>query len=70
VEFDGVIFNVSGSCPDISFNIRGYTVVADRGTDYKKKSECGDVRGGRQANINGVVQANGNVYATRIEVDR
>jgi len=53
----------------VSFNAHGYTVVADRGTDYKK-SNCGDGRGGRQVTVNGVVQPNGNVYATRLEVDR
>jgi hypothetical protein len=69
VEFGGIISNVSGRCPDVSFNARGYTVVADRGTDYKK-SNCGDVRDGRQVTVNGVIQPNGNVYATRLEVDR
>jgi hypothetical protein len=69
VEFDGVIFNVSGRCPNVSFNAGGFTVVADRGTDYKK-SDCGDVRGGRRVSVDGLLQANGSVYATRIEVDR
>jgi hypothetical protein len=61
--------SVSGRCPDVSFSLQGHTVVADRGTDYKK-SDCGDVRGGRRANVNGLLQANGSVSATRIEVDR
>jgi len=69
VEFDGIISNVSGRCPEVSFNAHGYTVVANGGTDYKK-SNCGDVRDGRRVTVNGVVQPNGNVYATRLEVDR
>ena len=70
VEFDGAVSNLSGRCPDVTFSSHGYTVTADRSTDYKKKSDCGDLREGRGISVQGVTQANGTVRARRIEVDR
>jgi hypothetical protein len=69
VDFDGTISNLSGKCPDLTFKARSYTVVTDRSTDFKK-SDCGDVRNGRGVSGSGVMQSNGTVRATKIEVDR
>ena len=70
VEFDGTVSNLSGRCPDVTFSSRGYTVAADGSTDYKKKSDCGDLREGRRVSVEGVTQLNGTVRARKIEVDR
>jgi hypothetical protein len=70
VEFDGTVSSLSGRCPNVSFSSRGYSVTADGSTDYKKKSECGDLREGRRVSVEGVTQANGTVRAKKIEVDR
>ena len=69
VDFDGTISNLSGKCPDLTFKARSYTVVTDRSTDFKK-SDCGDVRNGRDVSGSGVTQSNGTVRATKIAVDR
>jgi hypothetical protein len=70
VEFDGTVSGLSGRCPDVTFSSRGYTVSADGSTDYKKKSDCGDLREGRRISVQGVTQANGTVRARKIEVDK
>src|SRR5262245_6087692 len=69
IEFDGVVSNLSGRCPLITFNAVGCTVAADGSTEYRK-SDCNDVRNGRDVSVRGVTDANSRVYATRIEVDR
>jgi len=69
VELEGTISNLSGKCPDLTFKARGYTVVTDKSTDFKK-SDCGDVRDGRGVSGHGVTQSNGTVRATKIEVDK
>jgi hypothetical protein len=70
VEFDGSVSNLSGRCPELTFKVRSYTVVTDRSTDYSKKSDCGDVKNGREVNVAGVIQSNGTVRATKIGVNR
>jgi len=69
VEFDGTVNGLSGQCPNISFSAGGTRVVGDGSTDYKK-SDCRDLRNGRDVSIKGVTQADGSVRADRIEVDR
>jgi len=64
------VSNLSGRCPDLTFKARNYTVVTDKSTDYSKKSDCGDVRNGRDVSVSGVTQSNGTVRATKIGVDR
>jgi Domain of unknown function (DUF5666) len=69
VEFDGTVNGLSGQCPNISFSAGGMRVVGDGSTDYKK-SDCRDLRNGRDVSIKGVTQPDGSVRADRIEVDR
>lgn len=65
----GAIFNVSGRCPDVTFTISDTTVVADRSTDYRK-SDCGDLKEGRTAAVEGVTIATGVVRAMTIVVEK
>lgn len=69
VVLTGVISDLSGRCPDVTFTIRDTTVVANRSTEYKK-SNCGDVKEGRTAAVDGVMIANGVVRAMTIVVDK
>jgi hypothetical protein len=69
VVLTGAILNPSGRCPDVTFTIRDTTVVADRSTDYRK-SDCGDVKDGRTASVEGVTIATGVVRATTIVVQK
>jgi|KBSMisStaDraftv2_1062788.scaffolds.fasta_scaffold84729_2 hypothetical protein len=69
VDFGGIVFNLSGRCPNITFNAGFYSVVADDSTDFRK-GKCGDLRNGRTASGTGVLQPNGVIKATQIESDK
>jgi hypothetical protein len=69
VDFEGTITSVSGSCPNLTFTVRGTTIVTDRSTDYRK-SDCGDVRRGRDVSGSGTMQGNGPIKATDVRVQR
>jgi hypothetical protein len=69
VTFSGTVFGLSGRCPDVRFFVSGATIVADPSTDFHK-SKCGDLRDGRSASGQGVLQLNGIVKATQIETDK
>jgi hypothetical protein len=63
------VAGVSGSCPNVTFIVRGMTIVADRSTDYTK-SNCDDLRRGRDVSGAGVPQPNGTVKATDLRVKK
>jgi hypothetical protein len=67
VEFSGRINSVSGRCPNVSFRVDGYSVTTDSSTTYRR-SECRDLRGNAKVDGEGVMQSNGTVNATRLEV--
>jgi hypothetical protein len=69
VEFSGTISGLIGACPNVLLTIGGTAVVADASTDFHK-SKCSDLRNGRSASGEGVVQLLGVVKATRIEADK
>jgi pyruvate/2-oxoglutarate dehydrogenase complex dihydrolipoamide acyltransferase (E2) component len=69
VEFQGLLFNLSGNCPNVRFTAGVAAVVADNSTDFRK-SGCGDLRNGRTVSGRGTVQPNGIIKATRIETDK
>jgi hypothetical protein len=53
----------------VSFLIGLTSIVADGSTDFHK-SKCGDLRIGRIASVEGVLQPNLTIKATRIETDK
>jgi hypothetical protein len=67
VAFEGRISSVSGTCPTVTFTVRGMSIVADNATKYEK-SKCGDVRSGRSVKGEGTTQSNGTVRATELRV--
>jgi hypothetical protein len=69
VDFQGLVFNLSGNCPNVRFTAGVAAVVADDSTDFHK-SKCGDLRNGRMASGKGIVQPNGIIKATQIETDK
>jgi hypothetical protein len=69
VDFSGTVLLLFGRCPDVRFTIGLTTIVADASTDYKK-SHCDDLRVGRSASGQGVVQPDGTVKATQIQADK
>jgi len=69
VTFDGVVINLSGRCPAVTFVVGLTAITADDATDYRR-SGCSDLRNGRRVKGEGVTQSNGTVKATRLEVTR
>jgi hypothetical protein len=69
VDFQGVVLNLSGSCPNVRFTAGSAVVIADGSTDFQK-SKCSDLRNGRMASGEGIVQTNGIIKATQIETDK
>jgi hypothetical protein len=67
VEFDGTIVRVSGGCPNVTFTVRGLTIVTDRSTDYTR-SRCSDLHQGRYVSGAGMTQPNGTIKATDLRV--
>src|SRR5436190_397750 len=63
VEFAGVVTNVSGRCPELTFTVSQWTVATDRSTKFKDIS-CGDVaKGGRSITGAGTTDAANVVHA-------
>ena len=60
---------MSGSCPNVTIVVSSLTIVVDRSTDFKK-SNCGDLRRGRDVVGVGLKEANGPIKATEIRVSK
>jgi hypothetical protein len=52
----------------VTFAIGIVRIVADDSTDFKGK--CGDLRNGRSVSGRGVLQLNGTIKATQLEVKK
>lgn len=66
-QFDGRVWNLSGSCPSVTFLAGLTTVTTDASTGYKHGS-CGDLRDGRDISISGVTEGILTVRATSIDL--
>lgn len=53
------------ACPDATFVLSGYQVVADKSTDYKG-GKCADLKTGRSMRVDGKLST-GVVKASKIE---
>jgi hypothetical protein len=51
----------------VTFSVGGTTILVDRSTDFKK-SNCDDLRNGRDVEGAGTMQTNGSVKASEIRV--
>lgn len=69
MDFDGTVTSAIGVCPLVIFTVGGTTVVTDASTDYKK-SDCSDLRPGREVKGEGLTQLLGTIKATDIEVKK
>jgi len=66
VEITGTLSALSGTCPDVSFTVRGRTVRANRATEFEHLS-CAALRDGLVVEVKGTAQPDGSVLARRIE---
>ncbi len=69
VDFEGTVTSAIGACPLVIFTVGGTTVVTDASTDFEK-SDCSDLRPGREVKGKGLTQLIGTVRATEIEVKK
>jgi hypothetical protein len=66
-ELKGTVSGLTGTCPVLTFVLNGTTVITNNATKFE--DNCGAVRNGRRAKAVGVRQANGQLLATKVEVD-
>lgn len=65
--FSGVVGNVSGKCPNLTFNVSSATVMTDKETKFKDIS-CGDVaKGGRMVTGSGPTDSNNVIHADIVQ---
>ena len=69
VEFAGEVLSVSGSCPNVTIVVNSLTIAVDQSTDFKK-SDCNDLRRGRDVVGVGLKEPNGSIKATDIRVGK
>lgn len=68
VDLDGRAESISGSCPALTFRVRGVTVVTTSATRFRD-GDCQDLRSGMSVEIRGRRQADGRVIAEEVELD-
>ncbi len=66
LDLSGQVDHVAGSCPALSFELKGYDVITTSATTFEK-GPCKDLRNGKEITMSGEIQTNGSVRATRIE---
>jgi hypothetical protein len=68
VEIEGRVSNLSGSCPNRSFTVRGWTVITDSQTRYDD-GRCTTLRNGIEVEVDGEVIGENQLRAREIEFD-
>jgi hypothetical protein len=66
-ELEGLVSALTGTCPDITFTVRGVSVKASNTTRFEDR--CADVKNGAEVEVRGQRQSDGSIQATRIEVE-
>jgi hypothetical protein len=69
VELSGKIDGVSGSCPALTFSLKGYAVRMTAATTLSK-GPCKDLKNGREVKLTGEVEGPNRLLATRIEIGK
>jgi hypothetical protein len=63
----GNVGSLSGSCPSLSFSVRGQSVVTDGSTNFKG-GNCRDIRPGVEVDVKGERRGSGPIRAERVEI--
>jgi hypothetical protein len=69
VDFSGSISNVSGECPDVSFQVKSLAVVTSAATLYDH-GRCRDLRNKARVSGAGLAQPDGSILAASITFGR
>ncbi len=64
-EMSGVLAGRTGTCPAIAFSVNGYSIATTATTAFDPG--CSSMVNGTMVKVQGVVQANGSVSATKVE---
>lgn len=67
-ELEGTVSGLTGTCPNITFTVRGVTVKAN-GTTRFDDGSCAGVRNNSRVEVHGQRQADGSIQAARIELE-
>ena len=65
VEVEGALSGLSGTCPAITFTVRGKTVRTTAGTEFRDGA-CSTLANGTAVNAKGAAQPDGSLQATRV----
>lgn len=68
IELEGRIASLAGSCPNVSFKIRGEDVVTDGATRFSGGA-CADLRNGMEVEIIGWRRSDGVILATHVDAE-
>jgi hypothetical protein len=68
-DLEGAVSGLSNACPNITFNVRGTKVTADKDTTYGKNTSCSGIRNELKVDVEGIRQSDGSVVARRISLD-
>jgi hypothetical protein len=66
-ELSGTVSGLTGSCPSISFTVRSMVVRTSGATDFR--DACSRILNGSRVEVRGTRDANGQMLATRVELD-
>jgi len=68
-EVEGALAGLSGTCPAISFTVRGTSIFTDATTRFEDTT-CGALRNGDRVEVEGTRQADRRVKASKVEKKR
>jgi hypothetical protein len=68
IRIDGRINDLAGSCPAVTFSVRGQSIYTTSETRYDD-GRCQRLRNGRDVEIRGTLMSDGRVRADEVEID-
>jgi hypothetical protein len=66
-ELKGLVSNLTGTCPTLTFTVAGTRVVTNSATKFD--DPCQQIANGRRVEVNGTRQTDGSIVATKVEFD-
>jgi hypothetical protein len=66
-ELKGLVSNLTGTCPTLTFTVAGTKVVTNSATKFD--DPCQQIANGRRVEVKGTRQTDGSIVATKVEFD-
>jgi hypothetical protein len=67
VEVRGAVSGLSGTCPNLTFVVRGTLIRTNNNTEFRKGS-CGELENRMDVEVRGRRQSDGSIVARRVEL--